>query len=607
MAPWTTTGAAAAALALCVSLAAAGSRSGDAPYAIDDFEGAAGLQNWHAYRGGESPPAGGTLALGTGHKGRGAVLQYKLPCDTSAGCSGFVAAAWTPASPAPQKKDPAISLWMRFPPDVEVFLAAKDTSGQTLRFPVGAASIEHPVAGQWMYVAVPLSGTSEEDPLRTVRMKGRLAELALLVKARAPVAVEGSVSFDDIQLLEFSGTFRVGPSSPVELPPPQSLDLTSRLGVNIHLLRDEHSLDLAHEAGFHFARMDMLWTNVERGGRYRFFQYDALLRALSARGMGVLWILDYGHPDHGGSPPRTPQDVAAFARFAEAAATHFRGRDVRYEIWNEPNTDQFWKPVPNPREYAALLGEAAAAIRRADPSAKVSNGGVAKIDRAFLAQAIDSNVAPNLSAIAVHPYRKIAPETIAPEYATLLESARQTLGPKAEVWDTEWGYSSADNPNALSDGHGKAGRRRQAVFAVREMLTVWTVGVPLAVWYDLRDDGTDTTNPEQNYGLLDSAGNEKPAMQALRTLVAATSGRKFAGMVQETPAGIHAMRLEGSADTILIVWNDRPGARRTIEFESGLTSATDLLGDGLKLKNKSGSSQMSIDDAAGPLYLSWKR
>jgi hypothetical protein len=412
------------------------------------------------------------------------------------------------------------------------------------------------------------------------------------------------VSFDDVQLRDSSEIFHIDAATQAE-PPPEPMELAPRLGVNIHLLRDDPALDLAHAAGFRFVRMDMLWANIERGGRYRFNAYDALLRALDARGMGVLWILDYGHPDHGGSVPRTPEDIAAFGRFAEAAATHFKGRNVRYEVWNEPNTAQFWAPSPNAAEYATLLREAVAAIRRADPAAKVSSGGISRIDEAFLSRAIDPSLAAGLTAIGIHPYPKAGPESIAPELAILRDWAARAFGDRIEIWDTEWGYSSADAPKeAPSNGHSDAGRRRQASLAIREVLTVWAVGLPLAVWYDLRDDGPDTANPEHNYGLLDSSGNEKPAMAAMRTLMSVASSRKYAGMVQETPAGIHAIRLDGSADTMLIVWTDQPSGRRTIEFtKQDLNSATDLMGKAVKSKDKSGQARVEIDAAAGPIYL----
>ena len=178
----------------------------------------------------------------------------------------------------------------------------------------------------------------------------------------------------------------------------------------------------------------------------------------------------------------------------------FKGRNVRYEVWNEPNTTQFWKPSPNAPEYAILLKEAVAAIRRADPSAKVSSGGLSRFDAAFLSEAVDPSLAGELTAIAVHPYPKTGPETIAPEMENLREWAARSLGQHIEIWDTEWGYSSANAPEeAPSNGHTEEGRQRQASLSVREILTAWAVGLPLAVWYDLRDDGTDPANPEHNF------------------------------------------------------------------------------------------------------------
>ncbi|MGA3190282.1 MAG: cellulase family glycosylhydrolase [Bryobacteraceae bacterium] len=539
------------------------------PYLIDDFEASGALQNWRA--------EGGRLTLGPGHREHGAILSYQLPRDASA------EAVWTPSSKIPKMHDPAISLWIRLPPEVEVFLEGKDSNGQTLRVPIGGK------AGEWQYVAIPL------------RIKGRLVEIGMMVRARARVAVEGSLSFDEVSLREASEPFHVDMSAVPQAPGP-----APHLGVNIHLLQDDHALDQAHAAGFEFVRMDMLWSNVERGGRYRFFGYDRLLRALDARGMGVLWILDYGHPDHGGSPPRTPQDVAAFARFAGAAAEHFKGRNVRYEIWNEPNTRQFWKPSPDALEYGALLREAAAAIRAADPAAKVSSGGLSRFDLEFLSRAVNRELA--LTAIGIHPYPKGAPETVAPEMAILREWVARALGEQVEIWDTEWGYSSANAPiEAPSNGHTEAGRRLQASLAVRELLTVWTVGLPLAVFYDLRDDGTDPSNQEHNYGLLDSSGEEKPAMAAIRTLMGFLGSHKYAGMIAETPAGIHALRLDGAADTILIVWTDQPEGHRTVEFpKRNLTSMTDLMGQAVKSKDRgTGQARVEIDGAGGPVYLRW--
>lgn len=589
------------ALALCVPNATAHPASTETQGLVADFEGPGALQGWRFSTNAERAAAAGALSLGVGHRGQGAQLDCRLPCGPRATCDSSVAALYTPPSPLPRRHHPAISLWVRFPPEIEVFLIIRDSGGQALRFPLPAATLEHPRAGDWRFALVTLT-------TKAGRIKGALTEIGILVQARVRSPLAGSVSFDDIRLFESPARFHITAAAPVEPPPPESAELSPRLGVNIHLLQDNRSLDLAHAAGFRFVRMDLFWANVERNGRYRFFAYDRLLRALEARDMGVLWILDYGHPDHGGDRPHTESDLAAFARFAEVVAAHFKGRNVRYEIWNEPNNPEFWKPFPRAVEYAALLRAAVPAMLRADPSAKVSSGGLSRIDLDYLSGFVDSTLPANLSAIGIHPYRKAAPETVAPDLAILRQWTGAALHEPVEIWDTEWGYSSAESSkSAPPDGHKQAGRVRQAVFAIRELLTVWTVGFPLAVWYDLRDDGPDAANPEDNYGLLDAEGNEKPAMQAVRRLMQAVADRKYAGMISEPPAGLHAMRLDGSGDTIFIVWTDQPARRALMIDKRNLVSATGWSGSGINSKNRSNGLQVEIDDLSGPVYLRWRR
>jgi hypothetical protein len=402
---------------------------------------------------------------------------------------------------------------------------------------------------------------------------------------------------------------RIDPGAQTALSQPVRAEL-GLIGVNIHRLRVDASLDLAQEAGFRFVRVDLLWEQVERQGTFRFLAYDSLVNALEARGMGALLILDYGHPDHGGKVPRTAEDIAAFGRFAAAAAMRFKGRDVRYEIWNEPDIAQFWPSKPNAREYAALLREALSAIHRADPAAKVVSGGVSRFDLKFLRKAIDPDLAAGLIAIGVHPYPKKAPEKIGSETGKLREWAHRSFGNRLEIWDTEWGYSSTNSTeSARGNGLSDEGRLRQARLAVRELLTVWSLEFPLGVWYDLQDDGADPENAEHNYGLLDGNGAEKPAMQAVRTVMTAVRGRRYVGMIQRAPAGMYAARFDGQADVLFIVWTGRAGKRQTIRFTNdNLVSLTGLMGNAIEL-NADGfrEAEIEIDEASGPIYLLWRR
>lgn len=99
---------------------------------------------------------------------------------------------------------------------------------------------------------------------------------------------------------------------------------------------------LARSAGLEIVRIDLVWNTTEpHPGVYDFSSYDTWLPILWAGGFRVLLILDYTNAAYdGGGSPWTPIGVAAFARWANAAAQHWAGRDIIWEVYNEPLN--FW-------------------------------------------------------------------------------------------------------------------------------------------------------------------------------------------------------------------------------------------------------------------------
>ena len=47
-----------------------------------------------------------------------------------------------------------------------------------------------------------------------------------------------------------------------------------------------------------------------------------------------------------------------------------------WEIWNEPNSSNFWSPKPDPAAYAELIKRSAKTLDKADPKAQVMSGGM---------------------------------------------------------------------------------------------------------------------------------------------------------------------------------------------------------------------------------------
>jgi hypothetical protein len=351
-------------------------------------------------------------------------------------------------------------------------------------------------------------------------------------------------------------------SGGAEIPEPV---LPAGVGVNIHFVTGhEKDLDLIAAAGFRFVRMDFHWQAVEpRKGKYQWAGYEELLANLEKRGLRAILILDYSHPLYEeevtcphpitGQPhkttasPQHPESVAAFARWAAAAARHFHERHVLWEIWNEPN-GHFWSPKPDVQQYTTLALATAKAIREADPQATIIGPASAGFPWEFLEGFFKSGVLEHLDAVSVHPYRgpQHPPETAAGDYQRLRTLIERYAPPAKQgrlpILSGEWGYSTFKKGVSLE---------RQAAFAARQQLSNLLNGVPLSIWYDWKNDGPDPSENEHNFGTVFPDLKPKPAYVAIQTLTRELSGYRVT----------RRMALASEKDYILLCTSEAGGQK----------------------------------------------
>jgi len=350
--------------------------------------------------------------------------------------------------------------------------------------------------------------------------------------------------------------------------------------------------------------LDLHWDAVEVGGKFNLSYYSNLAAEVAKRNVKFIWVLDYGHKDHGGAVPLTLADQAAYAEFAKRVATVFAGNPklIGYEIWNEPNWQMFW-PNPDPVAYGRLLGLTVDAIRSVDKVSKISTGGVADSDSEYLMTLLRTGKVSKVDALALHPYRKSGPESFAAQLSTFRQML-QAVGSNAEIWDTEWGYSAYGDIGDVSlygDGHDPRAMRRQAVLTVRKVLSQIATNLPLGVVYDLVNDGNNPTDREHNFGLLNADLTEKPAYAALRALYAAQKGRTLKGLQLNVPPGLHVMRWDGSVDKVFAIWSDATAGQRVKVTLPTLTSKV-LFWDGTTPPTLVGK-QLYVQESDGPVFV----
>ena len=395
------------------------------------------------------------------------------------------------------------------------------------------------------------------------------------------------------------------------------LTLPQGVGVNIHFTRGhERDLDLIAAAGVKFIRMDFGWAGTERQkGEYNWSAYDELTANLEKRGLRAIYILDYSNPlyeetvvsrnpitgkeQKDVASPQHPESVAAFARWAGAAAKHFSGRRIIWEIWNEPNIT-FWKPKPDVRQYTALALATAKAVRAADPNATIIGPATSEVPVKFLEEFFAGGALEQLDAVSVHPYRSYSkgPETAAEDYAKLRvlieKHAPKPAKREMPIISGEWGYSTFTNKGVVLE--------TQAAFLVRQQLANLHAGVPISIWYDWKNDGPDPAEREHNFGTVTHNLQPKPAYIALQTLTRELSGYQIEKRLATGNTNDWVLLFNKGAERKLAAWTTAESHPATIE---GLNfrSANSVSGNSKPGDAKLAKGYLSFTLTALPQYV----
>ncbi|AHI75176.1 cellulase family glycosylhydrolase [Burkholderia thailandensis] len=377
-------------------------------------------------------------------------------------------------------------------------------------------------------------------------------------------------------------------------------------GIAVHEIDDMTLLDAVKDAGFSFVRADLFWEAVDTPHGWDFSRYDALVANLAERGLGALFILGGIHRRYSpNQPPTTPAQLAAFRQYVFNAAQRYKGKPVRFEVWNEQDHKTYWHGEPSPAAYRNVLKLAVQAVKAANPEAAVATGGVQQVNRTFIRAVGDiaSPAQPAPDAISVHPYRQTEPETVFADYAALRRDL-SSYRTRPQIWATEWSYPSygynyvAD----IGDGHSSIARARQANYAVRLLLANWISQIGLTSYYDIRNDGRDRRNMEHNFGLLDADDAALPAYVAVRRLFSFTANATRAQYCLDSDARYVVLKLAAARATKYAVWCYGNGNAIGVDLSRLPAGAavTDMYGAGLDAGNR---RRLDVPEARGPVFI----
>jgi hypothetical protein len=350
-----------------------------------------------------------------------------------------------------------------------------------------------------------------------------------------------------IALVFLLGSEAVSSQVPQRDPFPK-VQLQNSFGFNLQLNSGTiNDISGVKAAGSNLVRFPMMWWNVEKvPGHYDFSSFDAILQAFKDQGVRPVVFLAFGNPLYGDSySVRGADAIAAFARFAYAAAERYQSNDVIWEIWNEPNLSSFWRPKGDYTEYMALLQATVPAIRQADPTALIIGPALSNTVTPFMASCIRAGILGLVDGVSIHPYQGAKyPEALENELKGLQGWIKKykPIDKQVPVVFTEWGYSTPIK-NDFDRGN----------FLIREALFGLNHNIPINIWYNFRDP-VQCNAPKNCWGILANNSAPSPVYNLFQAFAKALDGYRYVSQTDMNNKNIHCLLFTNGTNQKLVAW-----------------------------------------------------
>jgi hypothetical protein len=382
----------------------------------------------------------------------------------------------------------------------------------------------------------------------------RLAAVAAVLAAAAACRVDAAPS---ARAFPFSRAAQTDAEGFYDAPAGLCDDYPEETTTPAKIQRDFAALT---ETGSRVFRFGVGWDGIEeQEGRYDFRFWDEIIDTAQKRGITAIPYLCYTPAWAGAGADdawrRPPRDLEAFGRFARAVAARYKGRVRSWELWNEPDLEDYWRGSPD--DYARMVTYAAAEVRRADPGALVVLGGMAKGKGPFaeaLFQRLD--VGRHFDAFNLHGYLETWSDEPAEHYPARIDAMagllpRAASGP--DLWMAEMGYSdhvsAADEPSA-SYTHAVYDYEHTPAYQAEALIKHHVLAraggrLSLTAWYRINDlppsEGVIGDDHNRHLGILDVTGAPKPSFWAMKLV-----NRLFDQSVRSLDARVRVDRPAGS-------------------------------------------------------------
>ena len=344
----------------------------------------------------------------------------------------------------------------------------------------------------------------------------------------------------------------------------------SRLGVGFEKLDrgvfdPNKAYDKVARLGVKKIRIQSGWMRTEREeGIYDFSWLDEIVDNLISRGLEPWICLCYGNPIYTdlakpvfgavGCPPiATEREKEAWLKYAEATASHFKGRVWLYEIWNEPDQSYSWRhcenevfdnavQLKNAVEYGEFAAATAKAVKRADSNARVIGFAIADPRNfAYIDTIMSTGLGNYIDYVSFHVYS--CRDNDRAEMIGALDKLVKKHNPALKLIQGEGGAQSRSDGRGAMNGYAWS-EEKQRKYLLRTLICDLWLGLEFTSYFSTMDmiealrGRIDDKASYLDYGYFGVLGasfdengvatgeyKEKPSYYALSTLASLLFGK----------------------------------------------------------------------------------
>ena len=312
--------------------------------------------------------------------------------------------------------------------------------------------------------------------------------------------------------------------------------------------QSDHEIGSTCALGASVARVVMNWNTLEPGPGYIDPNYAGRIGRMIA-GLGrcgipteltilgtPCWLTSDPRADRSYCPPTSwrypPRAITPFGDVVAWALQQWGGSLAAFEIWNEPNSTQFW--LGSTGQYAAMVNEAVDRAHAVGSPVPILAGALAGADSSWLGRLYADGMRGQ-SGISMHPYTLCL--TAAAFISPTRGSCRRAKAPKRKrrrsvfrsgiarvhetmvaagdpggIWLTEFGFPACPaTPYCVPE------RRRASWIVSSFRLAASLPYVRAAIVFSIRDLGA-TLDWNDRFGLLSRDFAPRPSYMAVRRI-----------------------------------------------------------------------------------------